>query len=131
MAGCSCRLCVPADAVFLAAADTVCHLDPYNRKGSCLVVKMQAGHTPGLWELILKFTDLFWERAGTRNRDSTHICQHVFICITPLGKSVLCHCGQGTRFMGRKPDFEISCYDRMVKSQRSRRLCSEFREEGL
>lgn len=127
MAGCSC-LCVLADPVFLAAADTVCHLDTFNRKGSCLVVKMQAWHIPGLWEHILKFTDLFWERAGTWNRDSTQICQHVLICIRHLGESVLCHCGQGTRFMGRKPEFEISCYDHMVKSWRSRSLCLEFRE---
>lgn len=128
MAGCSCRPCVPADPVFLADADTVCRFDPFNRKGSCRVVKMQAWHVPGLWGLVLQCTGLFSERAGTRNRDSKQICLHVFICIRHLGESVLCHCGQGTRFMGRKPEFEISCCDRMVKSWRSRSLCSEFRE---
>lgn len=100
MTGCSRRLCVLADPVFLAPAVTVYHLDPFSRKRSCLVVKMQAWHMPGLWGLILKYTDLFLGEGRAQNRDSGRFAS-VFPCAS---------CTRGSRFcatVGKVPGWQV------------------------
>lgn len=86
MAGCCCRLCVLADPVFLAATDAVCHLDPFNRKGSQLVVRVSAWRARTLGRRFKMILLLFGERGRHIKRDCRHIYQDVFIGIRYLGK---------------------------------------------
>lgn len=79
--------------VFLAATSTVCHLDPFNRKRSYPVVRMQAWHAGTLGTCFKIYYSFLGRGVDTQKQGTIGTFTSMFSYASDTWESILCWIG--------------------------------------